>query len=320
MLRTTWLSLVVVGAAITASHAQTASTEAEKLFRDGRALMSAQQFAEACDAFEASQKLDPHVNTLANLAACREKNQQFATAWGLFIEVERQTRGEDDKKALRDTAIRRAAGLEPRLSYLIINVPDENRVEGLVITRNGEVVDPVTWNRSLPVDGGTYTIEGKAPAHEAWSTTVAVENEGDKASVDVPKFKELPELQQPADENSPVVHYQHGGLSSRRKIALGVGVGGIIGLGAAGTFEVLGRGYYSDAKSEPRNDVQAELTDKANRSRRIAIVAGSVGVAATAFALYLWFSDSSERASESHVEVVPAVSEEAFGAVVVGSF
>src|SRR6185436_13656654 len=75
-----------------AALAQPAGAQAEVLFRQGRTLLSAGKVAEACSAFEESQKLEPAVTTLLNLAGCREKLGQFATAWGLFLEAARQTR------------------------------------------------------------------------------------------------------------------------------------------------------------------------------------------------------------------------------------
>ncbi len=188
----TWL-LVLIAVTVGAPGARAQnSAQADSLFKDGKRLMGEKSYAEACDAFEASYKLDPAVTTLVNHADCREKNAQYASAWGLFLEVDRQTRTDKQQAALNKTAKTRAAALEPRLSYLIINVPDESRIDGLSITRNGTVVDPLTWNRALPVDGGVYVIEGKAPGHEPWQTRVTVKDALDKQSVDVPKFKSAP--------------------------------------------------------------------------------------------------------------------------------
>src|SRR5207249_2119395 len=86
------------------------------------------------------------------------------------------------------------AELEPKLSYLTISVPDEARIEGLALTRNGQTLDPVLWNRAVPVNGGEYVVGGRAPGHEEWKTTVTVPAEKGHVSVDVPKFKELGKL------------------------------------------------------------------------------------------------------------------------------
>ncbi len=188
----TALLLVALGAAPRA-HAQ-AHPAAEQLFRDGKELMKAGKLAEACAAFEASEKTEHNVATVMNAADCREKNHQYAAAWALFLQADSNTRGDASKAALNATAKKRVAALEPRLSFLTINVPDESRVEGLEVTRDGALVDPVEWNRSIPVDGGAHVVAGKAPGHESWSTTVTVAAEKDKQAVEVPKFKELPTI------------------------------------------------------------------------------------------------------------------------------
>ena len=178
-------------------RAQPITADAEQLFREGKRLMAEGNIGAACDAFAGSQRREPTISTLLNLADCREKNQQYASAWGHFIDAARQARSDPSSAGLRDVAERRAQGLEPRLSFLIVNVPDEARVDGLVVTRNGEMIEPDLWNRDLPVDGGSYVVAGKAPGYEAWSTTVTVDNAGDKESVNVPRFRALPDAPPP---------------------------------------------------------------------------------------------------------------------------
>ncbi|MBZ0231340.1 MAG: hypothetical protein K8M05_03250, partial [Deltaproteobacteria bacterium] len=168
------------------------SSIAERLFREGKRLMSEKRFAEACKAFEGSYRKDPAVTTLMNLADCREKNLQFATAWGYFLDVVRIAREKSEASAFAGPASARAQRLEVKLSYLIINVPADANVEGLVITRNGAPVDEAEWNTDIPIDGGEYVLEGKAPGFEAWSTKIVVGPANDKRSVNVPRFRARP--------------------------------------------------------------------------------------------------------------------------------
>ena len=65
------------------AQAQPASGRAQSLFDEGLQQLKNKNYARACTAFEGSQKLDPRVTTLLNLAACREQNGQLATAWAL---------------------------------------------------------------------------------------------------------------------------------------------------------------------------------------------------------------------------------------------
>src|SRR5260221_9700518 len=60
---------------------------AEALFLEGRRLMDAARFDEACAKFAASQKLAPGLGTLMNLADCEEHRGRTATAWAHFREA-----------------------------------------------------------------------------------------------------------------------------------------------------------------------------------------------------------------------------------------
>jgi len=319
------LLLVLLSGSI--ASAQT-TAQAEKLFKDGKTLMAEGKYPEACSAFEASQKLDANINTLVNLANCREKNQQIATAWGLFLEVEKQTRDDAAQKAMNKTAKTRAVALEARSSYLIINVPDDSRVDGLTITLDGKEVDPVTWNSTLPIDGGAYEVSGKAPGHEAWSTKVTVANETDKQSVDVPRFKSIPTVdpaKQPGEPGGDLVVAPQvdgpapTGMTGKRKLALVLGPVGVVALGFAVGFELAAEGNYDDAAGEANNDLQRELTDNANQQRSYAIALGVVGVASVGVATYLWFTGG-RAARDGRAAVVPTVRGDGLGLAFVGSF
>ncbi|TMQ27577.1 MAG: hypothetical protein E6J90_02280 [Deltaproteobacteria bacterium] len=160
-------AVAMVAVAAASAHAQSEAAQAETLFRHGKDLMARGQIAEACAAFDASEKLEPTIATLLNQASCREKNGQLATAWGLFLDAARQTRAatDDAGRQMHRSASERAARIEPRLSTLTITVLPENRVGGLEILRDGEVIEPGAWNRALPIDGATYRITARAPGN-----------------------------------------------------------------------------------------------------------------------------------------------------------
>jgi len=296
--------------------------EAEQLFRDAKQLMQKGRFGEACNAFQASQKLDPAVTTVMNLADCREKNGQIATAWSLFLEVERLTRGDAKQDALHRTAQDRAKKLEPRLSYLTVSVPDESRVSGLVLTRNGTPLEEVLWNRAIPVDGGEYTIGGQAPGHEVWQTIVTIAPEKGKHTVDVPKFKQVDALMVPAPNQTkpqPEGEVQEdelieppSALTPRRKIALGVAGGAVIAGGAGLLLGLQAKGYEQDAADlcPTTNCADAAaanaLVDKAEQRALFANVAYGVGAAALVGAAVLWFTGAPDEAPAEHA-LVPRV-------------
>jgi hypothetical protein len=126
-----------------------------------------------------------------------------------------------------------------------------------VITRNGKPVDPLMWNRAVPVDGGPYVIAGRAPGHEEWQTTVEVPIDHGKVSADVPKFKELMKLVEPPAAPAPLPQAATdpraadapppGRYTTRRKIALGLSGGAVLGAAGGVTLGVLARSRQSQA-------------------------------------------------------------------------
>jgi hypothetical protein len=313
------IGVVALLAAARPAHAQVA----EQLFRDGKRLMSEGKIDEACTAFEGSYRKEPAVTTLLNLADCREKNGQYASAWGHFIDAERETRNQAANASFNVTAKDRAAKLEGRLSYLIINVPDEARVDGLEITRNGQPVDPAEWNRDIPVDGGVWKVEGKAPAYEAWSTQVTVGKEKDKQSVNVPRFRALPKDQiiEPRPEK---LGPAPSAFTGKRKAAAGVGAVGVLGLAAGTVIYFQAAGIYDDAKAATTTAERRSLTDDANSKYLVAQIGWGVGAAALGAAAFLWFTGGpsavAEHADETGMILAPHVDAHSAGFVLGGHF
>lgn len=309
---------------LVASAAPAHAQIAEQLFREGKRLMAEGKIAEACTAFEGSYRKDEAVTTLLNLADCREKNGQYASAWGHFIEAERKTRGNSAEAGFNSTAKDRASKLEGRLSYLIINVPDEARVDGLEITRNGQPVDKAEWNRDIPVDGGTWKVEGKAPAFEAWSTSVTVGKEKDKQSVNVPRFRALPaDVVKPPDGPETVVGPAPSSFTGKRKAALGVGAVGLVGLGVGTVFYFQASGVYDDAKAAQTNADRERLTDDANGKYLLAQIGWGVGAAAVGTAAFLWITggpSSGESVDETGLIFTPRLDERSAGFALSGRF
>jgi hypothetical protein len=302
--------------------AQQAGAQAETLFRQGRDLMAAGKLPEACSAFAESEKLEPAVTTLLNLAGCREKNHQIATAWGLFLEAERQTREATNAadRQLHDVAKKRAAALEPRTSKLEIDVPDASKVDHLEIKRGDDPVDSGAWGRALPVDGGTYTISASAQGFETWSTQITLAAEKDSKKVDVPKLVALPPQSTPAPIATPVpvdrgVHATvH--VAPSRTLPIAVGAGAVVLLGGALGSDLWGDSTYNAAKAEMTSQSRRDsLYDSANTKRYAAIGLGVGGVAAAGVAVWLFLRPGSHQ-DEQAVRVVPTHN----GVAVMGGF
>jgi len=194
ILRIVGMTVIASCAVVRLARAQ--SAEAELLFDEADRLMTAGKVAEACDAFEASNRIEARAGTLIRLGQCREQNHQLASAWSAYRDA--LSRAKDPNK--RRIATGQIAAIEPRLSYLTVIVSDANRVDGLAIARNGKPLDRALWNRALPIDGGDYEIVSTAVGHDAWTTRATVPAEGGKVVVETVK---LQPQHKPADAAPP---------------------------------------------------------------------------------------------------------------------
>jgi hypothetical protein len=315
------VAIILVTSSIAA--AQPAGAQAEVLFRQGRDLMTAGKLAEACNAFEESQKLEPAVTTLLNLAGCREQLGQLATAWGLFLDAERQTRSSANASAqqLHDVAQARAGKLESRVSKLTINVPQKSQVDGLEIARSGDRIDAVMWNRALPIDGGTYTITAHAPGTNTWSTQVTIAEEGDSKTVEIPDLRDLPrDLVPTAPAKPPIASDSSAPLpssSSVKLVPIVIGAGAVALLGGALGFDLWGDATYNDAKAETTSQAHRDaLYDSANDKRYAAEGLAVGGVAAAGVAVWMFLRSRGDDHATARHEVVVSPA----GVAVVGQF
>ena len=176
------ISLLVIAPGL----ARAQSAEADRRFKEAEALLEAGKTAEACDAFEASNQLEPSAGTLINIGLCKEKLGKLASALAAYRGA--LERVKDPKK--KAVAIERVAALEPRISHISISISSEVRVEGLAVSLDGRRIDEAEYGRAIPIDGGSHELEAKAPGHRRWSTSVRVAPEGDEASVRVPALVE----------------------------------------------------------------------------------------------------------------------------------
>jgi hypothetical protein len=323
--------VVVAAVSSSTAFAQPAGAQAEVLFRQGRELMAANKITEACNAFAESQKLQPDIATLLNLAGCREKQGALATAWGLFLDAERQTRGTDAaSQQLHAAALDHSKKLEPRISKLTINVPQQSQIDGLEVKRGDERIDAALWNRALPIDGGTYTVSAHAPGTATWSATITVGREADTKTIDIPDLRSLPRDVVPAPTtaattapvpvaSAPVDHVEHsdgsGGNGTSRVLPITISAVAVALLGGALAFDLWGNSTYNDAKAEMTSQSQRDsLYDSANDKRYTSI--GFLAGGAAAAGVAVWLFVRGEHADSNATAIVPTSS----GVAVFGHF
>ncbi len=306
-------SLLIAAIVLSWAHgqvrAQTGSAEA--LYAEGHRLLEDGKLAEACEAFEASNRAQPGAGTYLTLGMCRESNGQIASAWSAYQAA--LARAKDQEK--RRFALAKIDELEPKLSYLTVSVSADN-AEGTTLARNGILLDPMLWDRALPVDGGDYVIEGRVPGRETWRTTVHVPTERGAITAVVPDLEKHTRPLSP-----PEVIW-----STRRKVSAGLAVTGVVAVGLGTWLGLTARSYENQANDrcpnrEPRGCEFGDQANALNRSaQRFALAANVTFGIAGASALtsgILWLTGGRMRRT---MAITPAASGRGFAVTATRSF
>jgi len=313
------------------SPARAQNARAEALFADGDRLMAEGKLAQACDAFEVSNRIEPRAGTLIRLGECREQNQQLASAWSAYKHA--LERVQDPRK--REFAAARVAALEPQLSYLTVSVADASQIVGMTLARDGTPLDPALWNRPQPVDGGDHLITARASAHEKWQTTVPIAATGAKVTIEVPKLKKLsketssmPAAPSSATKSSPFGPW--GMLTTKRKIAIGVAGTSVISLVAGAVLGASANHKQDDAFRlcpDPATPCmqgdQANALIQSSHSRAFgANVAFTLAAGAAITTGVLWYTGAPSAAPEGamHIHVAPSMAPDGPSVLIVGRF
>jgi hypothetical protein len=283
---------------------------AQVLFDQGKKLAAAHNYAEACPKFEESQRLEPALGTLLNLADCYEHQGKLASAWIRFLELSAKARAAGHTERAR-IGHDRAAALGPRLSNLVISVPDASRVDGLEVQRDGTRVGPAEWGTPIPADPGAHTISASAQARKPWSTSVTVADGAKTATVVVPELALAPveakaQATKPAgivthDSTSPFAETPppNRGLPPQKILALVSGGLGVVGVGLGSYAGLVAISKRDDAfktcpsrTCTPGVDPQAAVASESDSQTwgnvsTVAFIVGGVGLAAAAV---LWFT------------------------------
>ena len=316
--------------------AQSDSAAARALFSEGRQLMSAEKYSEACPKFEESLRLDPGMGTQFNLAHCWEKIGRSASAWAMFLDVAAAARAGNQPQ--RETAAKeRAAALEPKLTRLRVVVPEP--APDAKIFRDGQEVGKAAWGTAMPVDPGDHVIRVTAAGKKEWTQDVKVPPSSRTFSVTVPALEDLtvakepvaaPEKQAAATDTAPRGNGKSGGANVPALVIGGIGIAGL----ATGTVFAI-QGYSDnqealklcrsgdDGKSCPTPEEAArheQLVADAKREQMIGLVAFGIGGAAIATATILFLTSGDDSHEQAALELAPTWLDGGWGASLSGRF
>src|SRR5882672_3460193 len=143
---------------------------AQVLFDQAKTLIVAGKIAEACPKLEESQRLDPALGTLLNLADCYERQGRTASAWNRFVEAESRARAEGHVD-VATFARERSEKLARRLSKIVVESPLD-APPGIVIERDDVIVGSAELGVPIPADPGPHAIVAAAPGYKRWERRV----------------------------------------------------------------------------------------------------------------------------------------------------
>ncbi|WP_438014835.1 hypothetical protein WMF18_28605 [Sorangium sp. So ce315] len=338
--RVAWCVAALLSLAAGVARAQPSAERAaaaEALFREGRELVAQGKLAEACPKFAASQRLDPGYGTQWNLADCLERLGRTASAWAAFREAADMA-GRSGQAEREAKATRRAADLEKRLERLAVTVSAP--ADGLVVRRNGAVLDAGAWGAPLPVDPGKHRVEATAPGKKPFSVEAQTAGPGKVVTVAIPPLEDDPAASAagPAQPAGPVAPPSapprpaaggdvDDGAGTRRTLAFVAGGVGVAGVVTGSIFGLIASARWNRAQDEHCrtetlcDDQGVALVDDARGAAalsNVGFVVGGLGLAA-GVALFVTSLDDAEPAA-ARVVVVPAVGTTGGGLAIQGRF
>jgi hypothetical protein len=287
--------------------AQTRSPEdvrhADILFKEAQKLRDAGQIQKACDAFAESQRLDPALGTLLNLADCHAAEGKTATAFAEFEEAERlaQTRKDRDRASFAHDQVN---ALSPRLSYVQLAPAPGATFDS--VTLDGAPLERATWSVHIALDPGPHALVFSAQGKVTRTVEVTVSAPGvqtipvaalDAVAAPPPPPPPLPPPPPPPPPPAP--------SSPLRTVGFVVGGVGIVGVGLGSYFGVAALSSKNDGNAHCSGkfcDAQGlSLESDAHSKATVSTIAFAVGAVALAAGVYLVVTAPSQQAAQLRV-------------------
>jgi hypothetical protein len=193
-------------------------------------------------------------------------------------------------------------------------VPRPARLAGLVVHRNGTVVEAAAYDEPVPVDPDEYRITAEAPDHERWERTIAIHDTS--KTIEIPQLEVAPTPPPPmppprAIEPAPARDPEPpSSWTTRRKAAVALGVVGVAAGGAGIAFGLKARNLESQSEAKCpfarcTEPIALDLNHQARTDGLIANLGMIGGGALVVGAITLWiFGDPRPHAG---ISIAPSV-------------
>jgi serine/threonine-protein kinase len=330
-LSATLLSLVLVAGVASANN----KDKADALFKQGKKLMHEKRYADACEAFEKSNKLDPGIGTQLNIAKCYEEWGKIGQAFLAYQKAEAMAKAAKDDREPKIHEL--VEGLDSQAPRLTIKLPKGTSTDGLTVTLDGDKV--TSFGEPLVIDPGPHTIAYTLASGAKKDKVIAIDRGGDsEVTLDIPKggasdatAEAKPDTR---PDTKPAVKPDVQPPPPGRNMRLGgivLGGAGVIAIGVSSIMTLSARGKYNDAldahcggMKTTCDDEGLTLTHDARSTANTATVVFIAGTAAVAGGVVLYLLAPKAAAAESEDNaaryIVPAVSPDGAGIVFGGQF
>jgi len=281
---------------------------ADQLFKRGKKLLSEKKYAEACAAFEDSDRLDPGIGTKLNVARCYQEWGRLATAWRWYSDAEQMAIAGKDDRARKIRAL--IDELDPGVPRLKVIAPPGVAARRIVVTLDRIELAASELGVLRRVDPGPHQVD--AVIDGAKQTRVVPLERGGSAEVVLDGPAAVAPVRSPAGGVAPA---DPGRM--RRWIGLGTAGAGGLAVVIAGVVTLRERSDYRHALTEhcmDRTDmcdtVGLDRTHTARHRANIATVVSLAGLAAVAGGLYLYVTTppSEHAAAVARAAAAPAAS------------
>jgi len=238
--------LVAALAATSAAHADVAEdraaarqhlTQAQDLKKQGN-------LAEALTHFAESQRLDPKLATVLDLADCAEQLGKLVEAQGYWAAA-RDTAKREEKPQSRARAEQRLAAVEARVVHLTLQLAP-TAPAGTQVFRDDVLVEVGSLGVAVPVNPGAHAVVVKAAGRQDGRYDVTFP-EGDTQNLTVDAGAVIPVNAPPPPPPPPkpvakvsITEAPSSSGSGQRAVGMILGAGGIVGLGVGGLLWNVG--------------------------------------------------------------------------------
>ena len=300
--------------------------KADVLFKQGKKLLGEKRYADACQAFEESNKLDPGIGVEANVALCYEEWGKLARAYRAYAKAEEMAKGSGDTNRASKLH-ERLAGIEPQVPKLTVKLPAGANAPQKM-TLDGATLDATELGKPQLVDPGPHLIEyvtdsGKKHTvvpverggHAEYTLEIAVEKKPDHDKEDKPIVE---------PEQDPGKYWKYGAYAA-------AGAGGLL-IVISSYMALSALSQYNDALAKDCMNSKTmcdstglSATHDARHEANVATVLFLVGTAAVGggVALYLLapHADRTEKMEKGEaLYLVPTATPDGAGIVVGGRF